>query len=218
MRSIMIRIVAFGMAATAACSVAAAEDWTFDASIDLVYAGRGGPNGLILEDAISGDPLITGDSFDLGWAPGVDVQANAYNDTWGVGFRYLGGFNWDDRIGVAGPTAANFPTDPTLFLVNPGEIAAGYSSDFNSVEVNGIWRAMPNVNVFGGVRWVGIGDDLVMDAEGSNNNSVTLSMLTDSRGLGPQIGAEARLIEPTQGSMPIFLAVDARIGAVSFKQ
>ena len=191
---------------------ALAQEWTFNSSLDFVYLNRGDVEGGLIEYTATGEPVLSGSDFDLGWAPGVDAQARVHNDRWGAGVRYLGGFNWDDRIAVPITDFAIFLTEPALSVI-PADFSASYGSRLDSFEFNGMWMPSSRVTVLGGLRWVGIDDSLLV--RGTSSVAVLdFNLSLESRGLGPQIGAEFRVIDPSEGGLPIFLDVDARIGAV----
>ncbi len=70
---------------------------TTSASVDFVYATRElGDNHVIIEDTVTGDTILDSNQFGFGWEPGVDARLNLASGNYGVGFRFFGGFEFND--------------------------------------------------------------------------------------------------------------------------
>ena len=181
--------------------------WNTTFSIDLVYATRtSGKNSVIIEDTVTGDPVLTSNDFRFGWAPGVDARINFDNNGTDIGLRFLGLLNFSSTATVTTPGIWNFPTDPPLFGLGVADVVSTANTSFNSLELN-FAHPQAHEGFFWGLRVVALNDKMVNNADfGGNEAAIT----TEARsiGIGPQIGAEARFGDQ------MFVNVDGRVGAL----
>ena len=190
-----------------AATVPTPASWHVAFSADLVYATRDGlANNLLLGDAITGEATVTGNDFDFGWAPGVDIRASVTNDVVDFTGRFLGGFNFSATENTGTPLISVIPTFPPLFALGASDMRSVYESQFNSVELNA-GRDFGPFNAFLGVRaaWFNETLDNHMDFGGVNQADVDWSVHTT--GIGPQIGGAW-----TGNAGPVLVSVDGRVG------
>lgn len=191
----------------------AADAWTFSGSADLVYAARGdSSDSPLIVDAFTGDSLLSGSDLDLDWAPGVDLRGRLSNSTWGVEGRFLGAFSWDAEASIVTPAFWQLPTESAISGIGVADVAATYSSDFNSAELNAVWRATPTLDVIGGIRWARVSENLDLDADFDTNRAAT-GYETTSSGFGPQIGIRLHDMQPWEGA-PFFVGLEGSIGTI----
>jgi opacity protein-like surface antigen len=180
--------------------------WNSTFSIELIYATRtAGKDSVIIEDTVTGDPVLTSNDFRFGWAPGVDARINVDNNGTDIGLRFLGLLNFSGTAAVTTPAIWNFPTDPALFGLGVADVASTINTSFNSLEVNFShpqWQGF-----FAGLRLVALNDKMVNDADFGGSEAV-ITTQANSIGIGPQIGGEARFGDQ------MFVNVDGRVGAL----
>jgi hypothetical protein len=131
------------------------------ASIDFVYATREqSDNHVIIEDTITGDTILDSNQFDFDWEPGVDARLNLASGNYGVGFRFFGGFEFNDTAKVTTSPIWNFPTNPPLFGLGTADVTSQYDSSLDSVELNAARLFGDNGAVFIGLRGIVVDEKL----------------------------------------------------------
>jgi hypothetical protein len=196
---------------------AGAGDWHFQGSVSFVYLDRDGPpDSLIVNNTVTGDPVLEGSAFDTDWDPGVDLRLGLGYSEWGIEGRFFGGFAWDDSSTLTTPAIFDFPTAPPLFGLGTADLDAKYTSRLDSLEANLLWRPMERVTVLGGVRWLDLTDRLVADLDfGANAAKIRFDNRAD--GFGPQLGARVRVLDFTDAAVPLFFDVEGTVGAIRLK-
>jgi len=192
-----------------AASVPTPASWHVAFSADLVYATRDGlANNLLLGDAITGEATVTGNDFDFGWAPGVDLSASVTNDVVDFTGRFLGGFSFSATEQTGTPLISVIPTFPPLFALGASDMKSVYESQFNSVELNA-GRDFGPFNAFLGLRaaWFNETLDSHFNFAGVNQSDVDWSVHTV--GVGPQIGGTW-----TGNAGPVLVSIDGRLGYI----
>ena len=179
------------------------------ASIDFVYAMREqSDNHPIIEDSFTGATILDSNQFDFGWAPGVDARLNIAKGKYGVGFRYFGGFEFDDTKRITTSPVWNFPTIPPLFGLGIAAVNSKYESSLDSVELNAARLFGDNGAVFIGLRGIVV-DEKLKNVVNFTTNVSTVRTLADTAAIGPQLGGQFHFGDR------FFVEGDGRIGALS---
>lgn len=182
---------------------------TTSASIDFVYATRElGDNHVIIEDTITGDTILDSNKFGFGWEPGVDARLNLASGNYGVGFRFFGGFEFNDSKKVTTSPIWNFPTNPPLFGLGTANVNAQYDTSLDSVELNATRLLGTNGSVFVGLRGIVLNDKLKNVAD-FGGNAATITIEADTAAIGPQLGGQFSFGDR------VFVEGDGRIGALT---
>ena len=209
----LVRTILSGVALLSSAGAVLAGDaapsparWTVAFSADAIYATRGDvANDPLIQDAVTGDTVVSGKNFGFDWAPGADLGLTITDQTVDFTGRFIGGLSFDSTVKAETPAIWTIPTAPPLFGLGVAETTNTYSSDFNSVEFNA-GRDVGPVNAFVGVRAVWFNDALGTSADfGGNRADVNWSV--DTTGVGPQIGA---IWSGNAG--PVRVNLDGRVG------
>jgi opacity protein-like surface antigen len=169
----------------------------FELAAEFIWLERGETENIPLAA-----PGLSSDEVDLEGAPGVGLEGAAFMGDFGIGARFMGGFEWDETAALA--DADTFFSLPTINVPGGAPATFDYSSELNSFEGNLIWSAHRQFAVFAGVRAVELDESLLTDID---NGAATYGVETSNDMLGPQIGIAADL-----GEGPgFFLHGDARL-------
>jgi hypothetical protein len=184
--------------------------WTWELGVEGVYAARGkAPGAPIGQDVGLLNPFVSGDSFDFNRRFGGNIWLRARRGAFAVEARYFGGFHFNSSANGTAPLDWFISGNPSVVLGNGATLlpfGASYESRLHSVEGNLRWYVLPQLAVFGGVRWLELKESLGLVSD------VTVFQLdTNSRGVGPQIGLDWRAIAPADAH-GFFLDFDGRVG------
>ena len=125
------------------------------ASIDFVYATRElGDNHVVIEDTTTGNTILDSNDFDFGWEPGVDARLNLASGNYGFGFRFFGGFDFNDTTRLTTSPIWDVPTIPQLFGLGTANVNAKYETSLDSAELNVSRQFGNNAAVFIGFRGI----------------------------------------------------------------
>lgn len=184
----------------------------FEFSVDAVYATRGGKrsNDIVLENTVTGEPIVTGRNFSNNWEPGVDARLRAGQGANAFEIRYFGGFDFASSHAATTSPIWNFPTVPPLFGLGAANVNVTHSSQLHSAEANIQWVASPQITVFLGGRVASVREKLRVDAD-FGGNLATISWGSQFVGAGPQVGAVWRAFgSQTPPPNSVFLDLDVR--------
>ncbi len=182
---------------------------TTSASVDFVYATRElGDNHLIIQDTITGDTILDSNKFGFGWEPGVDARLNLASGNYGVGFRFFGGFEFNDSKKATTSPIWNFPTNPPLFGLGAANVNAQYDTSLDSVELNATRLFGSHGSVFVGLRGIVLNDKL-KNVANFGTNVATVTIEADTAAIGPQLGGQFSFGDR------VFVEGDGRIGALT---
>jgi hypothetical protein len=112
--------------------------------------------------------------FDFDFEPGIEVSAlRRLGECRAVELRYLGVDDWDDRLDLG--QVGLFP------------VAAGYSSDLHSTEINLRREWSDRISTLAGFRWVEVHEELGVDVA----DYPVLGVDADNHMYGFQVGGQA---------------------------
>lgn len=147
-------------------------------------------------------------TFDFGWEPGVDARLNLASGNYGVGFRFFGGFDFNDNKKVTTSPIWNLPTNPPLFGLGTANINAQYDSSLDSAELNAARLFGDNGAIFVGLRGIVV-DEKLKNVADFGSNIATLTFNADTAAIGPQLGGQFQVGDR------LFVEGDGRIGALT---
>ncbi|HMN87615.1 MAG TPA: hypothetical protein PKA74_16750, partial [Bauldia sp.] len=174
----LVRTILSGVALLSSAGAVLAGDaapsparWTVAFSADAIYATRGDvANDPLIQDAVTGDTVVSGKNFGFDWAPGADLGLTITDQTVDFTGRFIGGLSFDSTVKAETPAIWTIPTAPPLFGLGVAETTNTYSSDFNSVEFNA-GRDVGPVNAFIGIRAVWFNESLGTSADFGGNHA-----------------------------------------------
>ena len=186
------------------------QSWTWELGLEGVSAARGkAPGAPIGQDFGLLNPFISGDDFNFDRRFGGNVWLRARLGAFAVEARYFGGFHFNSSVNGTAPLDWFISGNPGIVLGNGASLlpfSASYELRLHSVEGNVRWYVLPQLAVFGGVRWLELKETLGLVSD------VTVFQLdTTSRGVGPQIGLDWRAVAPSDAH-GFFLDFDGRVG------
>jgi hypothetical protein len=165
--------------------------WTAQAG--AIILSRSSRSALLLEDTVTGDPLLDASDFSSPWAAGVEFAIRRQLDdcrALEVRFFEVDGLNADETVTTS--PIWNFPTNPPLFGLGVATIDASYATRLYSTEIN-LRRASSDwLTWLVGFRWVELYEDLAFDAD-FGGNAALVEFTTANRLYGGQVGADAVL-------------------------
>lgn len=125
-----------------------------------------------------------------------------------MGFRFFGGFEFEDNVKVTTSPIWNFPTNPPLFGLGTAAVNAEYESSLDSVELNGARLFGDKGAVFVGLRGIVV-DEKLKNVANFGSNVATVTIETDTAAIGPQLGGQFHFGDR------FFVEGDGRIAALT---
>ena len=178
---------------------------------DFVYAFRsigGGGNALIVPTGGSGS-ILTNGQFDPGGASGADVRLGWMGDTYGIEGRFFGGFDWKDDVALGAVGNVRIGSFSNFGATN---LDTSIGSKLNTAELNVRAALMPDLTVFGGVRYMDL-DDTFQGDIAFPAFTATYLWQAHTIGWGPQVGLEGKFkLTDSANYEWAYLKGDARIG------
>jgi hypothetical protein len=165
--------------------------WTVQAG--AIILSRSSRSALLLEDTVTGDPLLDASDFNSPWAVGVEFAIRRQlDDCRALEVRYFQVDGWESQETITTSPIWNFPTDPPLFGLGVATIDASYATRLYSTEIN-LRRASSDwLTWLVGFRWVELYEDLALNAD-FGGNAALVEFTTANRLYGGQVGADAVL-------------------------
>lgn len=174
------------------CDCCNCSPWTVQAGA-LILA-RTSRSGVLIEDVITGAPVLNVRDFGTPWGAGPDISVQRLLDSGNsLQIRFFDVDSWLGRTTFTTPAIWSLPTNPPLFGLGAADIHATYGTRLYSTELNWLRPTSEWFSWLAGFRWVELYENLNLNAD-FGTNTADLRFQTANRLYGGQTGANVSIV------------------------